>query len=151
MTWHDFSLLSVAAAAETAATATAWRESDAHALDGIAPLREAQLAVGTDLERIGRARCQVVHRSCLLRTRNGRGSKRGGRCTTCPKSAISYFIMTRSLHRRNFNEQFAALALIDTRNLRLISRGSGGTRFVGRISNPLDTNVTGSSFEFAST
>src|SRR5436309_14610923 len=112
--------LSTAAAAETAATATAWRESDAHALDGIAPLREAQLAVGTDLERIGRARCQVVHRSCLLRTRNGRGSKRGGRCTTCPKSAISYFIMTRSLHRRNFNEQFAALALIDTRNLRLI-------------------------------
>src|SRR2546430_11382219 len=77
--------LSRAAAAETAATATAWRESDAHALDGIAPLREAQLAVGTDLERIGRARCQVVHRSCLLRTRNGRGKKRGGRCTTCPK------------------------------------------------------------------
>jgi len=65
---------------------------------------------------------QVLHGSCVSRAGDEGRCKRCGRRSAHAKGAIAYFIMMRLLDGRNLHKQFAAFALVDTSNRRLVQR-----------------------------
>src|SRR5438105_1806361 len=95
---------------------------DTHTLNRSAPVGKTQLAVRTDLERVGRARGQILDRNCFLGTRTGSRGPRAWNRPTCRDRRTAYVIHTRFIDSRDTHKQFAGLPLSNTNDRGLSQR-----------------------------